>query len=327
MTKKILVVFGASGNQGGSVVDTFLSHPHLSAKYHIRAVTRDANKPVAKALQAKGAEVIEGDVDDAASLPRVLQNADAIFLATVSIYDNQLRAREYRQAKAVIDAAIASGTVRQIVFSALPDATTISGGKYAPEAFESKLAIEKSIRALSASHGIRSAFYTPAVFTQNFHGWMTPRRSSKSTKDGDDNKTAVYEIQAPYGLSTQFPLTDAAADTGKWVAAMVEHPEKYDGQSLSAATRVYTLEEIVQTLSKVSGKTIVLKTISEDEYRTQHPPEAHDALYAMVQYLREFPYYGPDQDAKIRWAAEQARPYGELSTLEDYVVRNPLRLE
>lgn len=55
---KILTVFGATGNQGGSVIEAILADPALSKEYKIRAITRDTSKPAAKALAAKGAEVV-----------------------------------------------------------------------------------------------------------------------------------------------------------------------------------------------------------------------------------------------------------------------------
>ena len=56
---EIITVFGATGNQGGSVVDAVLNDPALSSRFTIRAVTRDASKPAAKELAAKdGVEVV-----------------------------------------------------------------------------------------------------------------------------------------------------------------------------------------------------------------------------------------------------------------------------
>lgn len=55
---KIFTVFGATGNQGGSVIRAILGHPELSKTWKIRAVTRDVSKPSATALKDKGAEVV-----------------------------------------------------------------------------------------------------------------------------------------------------------------------------------------------------------------------------------------------------------------------------
>jgi uncharacterized protein YbjT (DUF2867 family) len=56
--KQIITVFGATGNQGGSVIDVFLSDPELSAKWQIRAITRDPTKEAGKNLAARGVEVV-----------------------------------------------------------------------------------------------------------------------------------------------------------------------------------------------------------------------------------------------------------------------------
>jgi uncharacterized protein YbjT (DUF2867 family) len=55
---KIFTVFGATGNQGGSVVRHVLDHPELSKTYKIRAITRDVSKPASLALKDKGCEVV-----------------------------------------------------------------------------------------------------------------------------------------------------------------------------------------------------------------------------------------------------------------------------
>lgn len=57
MSKQIIVVFGATGKQGGSVVSSLLSDS-AAGKFHVRAITRDVTKASAKALALKGAEVI-----------------------------------------------------------------------------------------------------------------------------------------------------------------------------------------------------------------------------------------------------------------------------
>ena len=48
---KIFTVFGATGNQGGSVIDAVLRHPELSKTYKLRAVTRDPDKGSASKLK------------------------------------------------------------------------------------------------------------------------------------------------------------------------------------------------------------------------------------------------------------------------------------
>ena len=55
--KKIIVVFGATGTQGGSVAKAILDDPVASQQFKVRAVTRDPFKSAAIALADHGAEV------------------------------------------------------------------------------------------------------------------------------------------------------------------------------------------------------------------------------------------------------------------------------
>ena len=56
--KKILVVFGATGAQGGSIIRSVLSSPVASAEFKIRGITRDPSKPTAQALISQGVECV-----------------------------------------------------------------------------------------------------------------------------------------------------------------------------------------------------------------------------------------------------------------------------
>jgi uncharacterized protein YbjT (DUF2867 family) len=58
-SKKIVVVFGATGNQGGSVVKMLLEDPSINSQFEVRGVTRDASKPVAVALAEKGVSFVK----------------------------------------------------------------------------------------------------------------------------------------------------------------------------------------------------------------------------------------------------------------------------
>ena len=67
--KKLIVVFGATGAQGGGLARAILGDS--KSEFSVRAVTRDVNSDKAKALAALGAEVVTGEVDDAQSLKNV----------------------------------------------------------------------------------------------------------------------------------------------------------------------------------------------------------------------------------------------------------------
>ena len=69
--KKIITVFGATGAQGGGLVEAILADK--DGGFAVRAVTRDVNSDKAKALAAKGAEVVQADIDDVESIKKALE--------------------------------------------------------------------------------------------------------------------------------------------------------------------------------------------------------------------------------------------------------------
>jgi hypothetical protein len=56
---KVFVVFGATGQQGGALLNYILKHPEFSKTFHLRAITRHASSPVAEDLKRKSVEVVE----------------------------------------------------------------------------------------------------------------------------------------------------------------------------------------------------------------------------------------------------------------------------
>ncbi|GKZ26969.1 hypothetical protein AbraIFM66951_003922 [Aspergillus brasiliensis] len=122
---KLLVIFGATGNQGGSVIRHVLSDPTLSKEFKIRGITRDATKPEAKLLFEKGVEVLTGDMSDGDSLAAAVQGAHA-FLVT-NFWETASKTTEVAQGKAVADACKATH-VQHLIFSSLINTTKASRG-------------------------------------------------------------------------------------------------------------------------------------------------------------------------------------------------------
>lgn len=66
---KTIAVTGATGSQGGGVVNVMRKTPGWS----VRAVTRNPNSEAAKKLAAAGVEVVQASFDDEASLVNAFQ--------------------------------------------------------------------------------------------------------------------------------------------------------------------------------------------------------------------------------------------------------------
>lgn len=308
---QLLAVFGATGQQGGSVIHHVLSDPELSQRYKIRAITRDPNSESANQLKAK-VEVVQGDVTNRASLEKALTDVHTVFAVTTPTFGPSGLEVEYEAGKTIADVAIEKG-VEYIIFSTLPSTNSISNGKYTKvNPFDAKAKIEQYIRGL----GIKSAFFSGGYFMQNFQ----PGTFWYPQPAGD----GTFILRRNNSPKTRLPWLDAVGDTGKFVAAILAEPDKYEGQIFCAAAAFYNWEEIVATMSKTSGKTILYEQVSPEEHRPSLPLDPDMFLEGFACH-EEFGYYGPGSEKAVAWAAENAR--GRLSTFEEFLKAHPLQLE
>jgi putative NADH-flavin reductase len=125
--KKLLTIFGATGNQGGSILDIVLARPDLKEKYALRGITRDPSSKKSQALNEQGVEMVKADVDDAESVKAATKDSYGVFGVTDfwSILDKE---REIRQGKNIFHACKENG-VKHFVWSALPYSEKITEGK------------------------------------------------------------------------------------------------------------------------------------------------------------------------------------------------------
>ncbi|KAG8629723.1 hypothetical protein KVT40_001342 [Elsinoe batatas] len=309
---KLLVVTGATGQQGGSVITHVLSDPVLSKEYRIRAITRNTTSSSSLALSARGIEVVAADITSPPSLAPAFANAHTIFASTTTIYDGHTLSHEITHGRALADAAVSTHAQR-IIYSTLPNGGQISGGKYKELGhFDGKAEVEAYIRTLP----IKSAFVSPGCFMSNFHESMAPRPS----RDGD----GIYAWAGPMSPDTKLPLFDTAGDTGKWVAAILADWDGYEGKVLNMATRLYSVSEVTEILQKVSGKTVRYHQVPAEVFRSFLPELMAGHVTDMLLYFQDFGYWGPETQGKVEWSVRQAR--GEVTSLEEYLAREPLKL-
>src|SRR5690242_9345217 len=104
----IIVVTGATGLQGGAV-----SRHLLRTGWHVRGLTRNAASRRAQALAEAGVEVVQGDMDDIATLLPIFDGAYGVYSVQNPVISGP--AAEVRQGKHVADAARTCG-VQHLVY-------------------------------------------------------------------------------------------------------------------------------------------------------------------------------------------------------------------
>ena len=311
---KLLVIFGATGQQGGSLINTVLTDPNLSKQYKIRAVTRDTSKPAAQTLKSKGVELAQADADDEASLQQALKQAHTVFIVTITPDGAGAKEIEIKQGKQIADAAVAANA-QYLIFSSTPAAKKISGKDV--DIFDAKADIEDYIRGLK----VKSAFYHPGFFMQNFHGSSHGNSQPRPTEE-----PGVYRIAQIPANETRLPLLEVAADTGKFIAPILAHPDKYEGKVFCGATKLYSYDEAAQAISNATGKKVIYQSLPSDVFRTFLPPDAAGPAVQMLEFFRDWGYFGPQSQEQVNWSVAQV-PQGSLTTFEDFLKKNPIDLE
>src|ERR1043165_4822041 len=115
--KKIIAVVGATGTQGGGLARAILDDPNGGVA--VRAITRHPSKPNAQALKAKGAEVVQADIDDVESLKKAFAGVHGVYGVT-NFWEHFSAEREKKQANNIAEAARAAG-VKHVIWSTLED--------------------------------------------------------------------------------------------------------------------------------------------------------------------------------------------------------------
>src|SRR3989454_7511885 len=202
--KKIIAVVGSTGSQGGGLCQAILDDK--AGGYACRAITRDPNKDKAKALAAKGAEVVKADIDDVESLKKAFAGAYGVYGVT-NFWEHFSGEKETAQAKRIADAAKAAG-VKHVIWSTLEDTRKLMKPddnrmpmlqeKFRVPHFDAKA------EANAYFQGVPTTFLVTSFYWDNLYSF------GLAPKPGKDD---VHEWTFPMGTSKLSGI--AAEDIGK----------------------------------------------------------------------------------------------------------------
>ncbi|KAJ5414699.1 NmrA-domain-containing protein [Penicillium cosmopolitanum] len=283
MSKPIIVVFGATGKQGGSVVSSLLAD-NTASKFNVRAITRDVTKPSAKALALKGAQVVAADLSDNESVKKALKGAYGVYAVT-NYWDHHSADLEFAQGKGIADACKEEG-IQHLVWSSLLDVTKLSGGVLSQvHHFDSKAKVEAYIR----SEGIPATFMLPGFYMSNIAGG-----NLRKTPEG------IWKLALPIPGDSPIPLFASEYDTGKFVKSILLKRDETLGKRIYAATKYYTPLEILATFKNEypnAGKDAAFAELPHAVFKSilagaGMPAIAQEELLENMRLMPEFGYYG-----------------------------------
>jgi uncharacterized protein YbjT (DUF2867 family) len=253
MTMKVLVA-GATGTQGGSVVDHLLSGEF--GEYDVYGLTRAADSEAAWALESDDVTVLEGDLTNAERMRECCEGMDAVFCVT-TFFEAGTEA-EKAQGITLAEAAADAGVERFIYSS-------VGSADEAPLAhFRSKADVEDRIKAL----GFEYTIIRPVFFMQNF-----------VHSHGEELSEGTLSIP----MSSDRPLAVLdATDIGKTVALALADPERFAGETIELAGDNCTPVELAAALSDVLGHEVTHVRPEIDDYRAMVGEEMAD-MYAWFE--------------------------------------------
>jgi uncharacterized protein YbjT (DUF2867 family) len=231
-TRKTVLVFGATGQQGGAV-----AHALLAAGWSVRAFVRDPNASNAKTLLSAGADVVQGDLGNSASIRAAMANVHGVFSVQPSSGQgpayNVTDEQETRWGRHIADVAAAKG-VRHLVYTSV---NAVGRGPTGMGHFDSKFAIEEHIRSLD----LCSTIVRPSAFMELL---LLP---------GMGLDQGYFNFFQHPGQAIQ---VIAVRDIGRIVAGVFAAPDRFDGRTIEIASDALTGVQLGEALSRATGKSI-----------------------------------------------------------------------
>jgi uncharacterized protein YbjT (DUF2867 family) len=279
--KRIIVVVGATGAQGGGLVRAILSDPR--GGFSARALTRDVISDKAKALAKLGAEVVAADVDDLESLKRAFQGAYGAYCVTF-FWEHFSPEKELAEATNMAQAAKSAG-IEHVIWSTLEDTR-----KWVPLS-DNRMPTLKGkykvphIDAKGEANQVFTDLGLPVTFLQTSFYWDNFIYFGMGPKKGPDGKLA---LTMPMG-DKKLPGI-AAEDIGRCAYGIFKRGREFIGKTVSIAGEHLTGAQMAAALTKALGQEVRYNAVPPEVYRSFGFPGAED-LGNMFQFKRDFNEY------------------------------------
>jgi uncharacterized protein YbjT (DUF2867 family) len=251
---KTVLVTGATGRQGGAVIR------HLLPKgWGLRALTRDPSAYAAKELVRQGVEVVQGDLEDSASVERAAIGVYGVY--SVQDFWAVGAKREVQQGKNVADAA-KKANVNHFVYSSVGGTERNTGIPH----WESKWQIERYIRSLS----LPATMIRPVAFMETYYV--------------DQVEVGILKGKLADPIRGDKPYqTIATDDIGAFVALAFDRPTEFIGKELEIAGSELTNLEAAEVFSRVLGRTVKFQKLPLPLIRLMLGKE----FYAMFRWFND----------------------------------------
>ncbi|MCK4207161.1 NmrA/HSCARG family protein [Brucella pituitosa] len=232
-SKHPILIFGATGRQGGSVAKAL-----LKAGWPVRALVQDSSKVTSLQLRNAGVELMQGSFEETDAIRSAMKGVYGVF----SVLPANLAAEdEVRYGISVADIAAEIG-INHFVYSS---GASVGNELTGVPRFDAKPRIEAHVRQLDMT----TTIIRPMIFME-----MLVRPGF-----GLDEGRLVSLIQLDHSIQ----LT-AVEDVGKFVAAVFADKPSFGGRILKIASDRLTGRELEVALSEAAGHPITYERFPDD---------------------------------------------------------------
>jgi uncharacterized protein YbjT (DUF2867 family) len=224
----IILVLGATGNQGGAVASEL-----VSTGWRVRALVRNPDKPFARSLAWKGIELVKGDLNDRATVEDALKGVHGVF-CNLTWREGGVEA-EIRQGKIVVDACRKAG-IGHVVYSSVGGAERKTGIPH----FDSKWQIEEYLR----NSGLTATVLRPVYLMINFN--------APDTRESVVRNGTLSMALKPDRTLQMLAVEDLAA----FVSMAFDNPGEYAGKAIELAGDELTMPQVASVFSKWLGRPV-----------------------------------------------------------------------
>ncbi|CAE6488257.1 unnamed protein product [Rhizoctonia solani] len=282
--KRVIAICGATGTQGGSVIN----YLQRDGTFAIRALTRKPLSPRAKELADSGVEVVCADYDEMESLISAFKGCYGVFAVT-----NWFEAfeRERDQGYNLVRAAKATN-IQHFVISAGEHTSTL----HCPQS-ETKADINDF---LIASKLPRTSIYLTFYYSNIFLFDAIKKRA-----DG------TFQLELFFPTDSPIPSL-SASDVGGFVLAAFLDPAKWIGQDMRLCTEFITPREYGTIFEEISGKPVHVKEVTLDDFMRMNGNPYPSEVWSVFRWFldtRAIAAFSPKFAAEVFPARQTWRHY------------------
>ncbi len=233
----LILVFGATGQQGGSVARAL-----LNSAWSVRVMVRDPSSDSSDSLRAAGAEVVAGSFDDIDAMRTAMNGAYGVFSVQPSSPGGAVTdEEEIRYGKTIADLAVECG-IKHLVYSS---GSAAGDNPTGVAHYDTKAEIERHIRTLP----INSTIVRPATFMELL---VMPGF-------GLDESRFNFFMQPE-----KYMQVLAVEDIGKIVAAIYAQPERFKGKTFEIASDTVTGKRLEELFSAAAGHPVPYSRFTDE---------------------------------------------------------------